>query len=164
MRILGIDPGIERVGFGVIEIKNRLTHVLDFGCIKTEKHLSNARRLSQIRNDLMELITAWNPYFAAVEKLFFTKNIKTGIAVAESRGVIIQTLEEKNIDTGEYTPNEVKSSVCGDGKAEKAGIQKMIMLILKLAVVPKPDDAADALALALCRAQHLILENHAKKT
>lgn len=154
MRILGIDPGTATVGFGVIEIFNGKTEVLDYGCIKTEKTLNAATRLSQIKRDLSELIEQWNPDRAVVEKLFFSKNVKTAMAVSQSRGVILQTLEEKNIDVAEYTPHEMKMNICGDGKATKQGIQKMVKLILKLAQIPKPDDAADALGLALCRAEH----------
>lgn len=154
MRILGIDPGTATVGFGVIEIINGKVCMLDYGCIKTEKTLNAATRLSQIKWDLSKLIEQWKPDCAVVEKLFFSKNVKTAMAVSQSRGVILQTLEEKNIDVAEYTPHEMKMNICGDGKATKQGIQKMVKLILKLSQIPKPDDAADALGLALCRAEH----------
>lgn len=154
MRILGIDPGTATVGFGIIEIFNGKTGVLDYGCIKTEKTLNASARLLQIKQDLSQLIEEWKPDCAVVEKLFFSKNVKTAMAVSQSRGVILQTLEEKNINVAEYTPHEMKINICGDGKATKQGIQKMVKLILKLAQIPKPDDAADALGLALCRAEN----------
>lgn len=162
MRIFGIDPGIATIGFGVIEIINTEAQMLDYGCIKTKKNLNPAARLSQIRQDLNELIAKWKPDCAVVEKLFFSKNVKTAMAVAQSRGVILQKLEEKNIEIVEYTPHEMKMNVCGDGQATKQGIQKMVKLILKLREIPKPDDAADALGLALCRAQHLRFDTFAQ--
>lgn len=155
MRILGIDPGTATIGFGVIEIEKRQVRALDYGCIRTEKTLSSARRLSQIRRDLDEIIEKWRPHHAAVEKLFFSKNVKTAMKVSESRGVILQKLEEENIETREYAPHEMKMSICSDGKAEKKNIQKMITILLNLNETPTPDDAADALALALCHAHHL---------
>ena len=149
-RILGLDPGTETTGFGIIEVEKGKVIVLDYGCIKTQRIYSQAERLSQIRDDLESLIEKWKPEYAAVEKLFFSKNVKTAMAVSESRGVLMQKLQEKNITTQEYTPNQVKLNICGDGKADKKNIQKMVQLILRLREIPTPDDAADALAIALC--------------
>lgn len=149
-RILGLDPGTETTGFGIIEIIKGVVTLLDYGCIKTEKKYSQSERLSQIRSDLDSIIKTWKPGYAAVEKIFFSKNVKTAMTVSESRGVLMQKLQEENIWTQEYTPNEIKMNICGDGKAEKKSIQKMVQLILKLKEIPTPDDAADALAIALC--------------
>ncbi|MEK7544906.1 MAG: crossover junction endodeoxyribonuclease RuvC [Patescibacteria group bacterium] len=158
-RILGLDPGTETTGFGIIEVIKGVVTLLDYGCIKTERKYSQAQRLSQIRDDLDSIIKAWNPGYAAVEKLFFSKNVKTAMAVSESRGVLMQKLQEENIWTQEYTPNEIKMNICGDGKAEKKSIQKMVQLILKLKEVPTPDDAADALAIALCFSANIQFHN-----
>lgn len=155
MRILGLDPGTETTGFGVIEFEKGVTTLLDYGCIKTERKYSQAQRLSQIRADLDSILKEWKPRYAAVEKLFFSKNVKTAMTVSESRGVLMQRLQEENIWTQEYTPNEIKMNICGDGKAEKKSIQKMVQIILKLKEIPTPDDAADALAIALCFSANL---------
>lgn len=154
MRILGIDPGTAITGFGVIELENGKYRVLDYGCIKTEKHLPLQERLMQIGKDLGKLIKLWKPENAAVEELFFAKNVKTALSVAHARGVIIKTFAENKIPLAEYKPNQVKNTICGDGKALKPQIQKMICILLKLTETPKPDDAADALAIALCHAFH----------
>lgn len=158
-RILGLDPGTETTGFGIIEVIKGVVTLLDYGCIKTERKYSQAQRLSQIRNDLDSIIKEWEPRYAAVEKLFFSKNVKTAMAVSESRGVLMQKLQEENIWTQEYTPNEIKMNICGDGKAEKKSIQKMVQLILKLKEIPTPDDAADALAIALCFSANIQFHN-----
>ncbi len=161
MIIIGIDPGTATTGFGIIEYTKGKCRALDYGCIKTDKALSNQKRLSLIREDLGELMKVWKPQHAAVEKLFFSKNVTTGIAVAQSRGVILQKLQESEVEIYEYTPNEAKINICGDGKASKQGMQKMVKMILGLKEIPRPDDAADALALALCHAQNIPLLTHA---
>lgn len=127
--------------------------MLDFGCIKTPAGTPLSDRLQQIAEDLETLIKKWQPDEAAVEEVFFSKNVKTAISVAQARGVIIQKLTEKGIQSGNYTPSQIKSSVCGDGKADKKQIQKMVQIILSLKSTPKQDDATDALAIALCHAQ-----------
>lgn len=152
MRIIGIDPGTATTGFAVLENEKGTTRLLDFGCIRTSKTLNQSTRLTQISNDLQEIINKWKPEKAAVEKLFFKKNIKTAISVAEARGVILQKLNEENIETSEFTPLEIKSSLCGYGKADKKMVQHMVKLILNLTVTPEPDDAADAAAAAICLA------------
>lgn len=152
MIFLGIDPGTATTGFGVIRYHQNTPQVLDYGCIKTASTLQLEERLQQIWNDLEEIIEKWKPQAAAVEEIFFSKNVKTAISVAHARGVILQKLYSKGISSTKYTPSQVKSSICGDGTADKKQIQKMLKIILSLKQEPKQDDASDALALALCHA------------
>lgn len=160
MRIIGIDPGTAITGFAIIEIKNRKKTLLDFGYIHTEAKTQNAYRLNQIAHDIEDLLEKWKPTHAAVEKLYFNKNIKTAISVAEARGVVTQKLAEKNIPIDEYGPSEIKSCVCGNGKADKKAVQKMVTLLMNLEKTPKPDDVADAIAVALCCAGKSNLISH----
>ncbi len=153
MRILGIDPGIAIVGFGLVEAENGRTEMLNYGAITTEAGLPLATRLWQIGNDMEDLIGQCKPEAIAIEELFFNNNITTGIAVAHGRGVILYTAEKYGIPLFEYTPSQVKQAVVGYGKAEKRQVMDMTKRLLKLKAVPKPDDAADALALALCHAR-----------
>lgn len=163
MRILGIDPGTATTGFGIIEITGRNLELLDFGCIKTSQLLSSADRLHQIAEDFKNIIQQWHPNMCAVEKIFFAKNIKTAIKVAEARGVILQNAQKWNLDIYEYSPSEIKIAVTSDGKADKKQVQKMVQLILKLNFIPEPDDAADALAIAICHAQSIKIRSLEKK-
>jgi crossover junction endodeoxyribonuclease RuvC len=158
MRIIGIDPGTATTGFGILEIKNNKFKLLDYGCIKTPANLQQNQRLKMIAEDMDDLIKKWTPEKASIEKLFFKKNIKTAISVAEARGVILQKLIEKGINTDEYTPLQIKSAVCGYGKADKKMVQQMVKLILGLENPPKKDDAADAIAAAICLANSLALK------
>ncbi len=144
--ILGIDPGTTRVGYGVIEKDGPQLKMLAYGCLEVDK----AYILKSIKEALLKLIKEYQPNRAGVEKLFFVKNAKTAMAVSEARGVIMLCLQEKGIHTHEFTPLEVKQWVTGYGQAEKAQVQKMVRLILKLNTEPRPDDAADALAIAIC--------------
>ena len=152
MRILGIDPGTATVGFGLIEVHGRDYKALDFGHISTSKTLATARRLNEIASDLETLCTKWKPDVCAVEEIFFSKNVKTAIQVAQARGVILQTISRAGYPIFEYNPLQIKLAVSGDGQAIKSQIQKMVTLLLKLETAPKPDDAADALAVAICHA------------
>jgi crossover junction endodeoxyribonuclease RuvC len=150
MRILGIDPGTARTGYGIIDQKTDDYEVINFGCITTKAHTPLQERLNEIAKDIDTLINNYKPDNAAIEEIFFSKNTKTAISVAHSRGVIIQKLNEKNIPTTSYNPLEIKRAICSDGKAQKQQMQKMIQIILKLKHTPSPDDAADALAIAVC--------------
>ncbi len=152
MRILGIDPGVAIVGFGVIDADRGRQQMVQYGAINTEAGLPLATRLVQINRDLEQLIALYEPDEIAVEELFFSKNITTGIAVAHARGVILYTAEKLQIPVYEYTPMQVKQSVVGYGLAEKAQVMDMVRRLLKLKSVPRPDDAADALAIAICHA------------
>jgi crossover junction endodeoxyribonuclease RuvC len=150
MVILGIDPGIATVGYGVVRYINNNFTVLQYGIIKTAAGLLPSTRLLEISFDLEALINKFKPDAAAVEELFFTTNQKTAIQVAQARGVILLECRKKNIPLFEYTPLQVKQSVVGYGKAEKKQVMEMTRLILSLDKIPKPDDAADALAIAIC--------------
>ncbi len=153
MRILGIDPGIAIVGFGLIESNRGSVRMLQYGAVTTEAGLPLATRLVQIENDMTALISQLKPDEIAVEELFFSKNITTGIAVAHGRGVILCTAERLGVPIFEYTPMQVKQAVAGYGLAAKKQVMDMTKRLLKLKAVPKPDDAADALAIAICHAR-----------
>ena len=153
MRILGIDPGIAIVGFGLIESNRGSVRMLQYGAVTTEAGLPLATRLVQIENDMTALIAQLKPDEIAVEELFFSKNITTGIAVAHGRGVILCTAERLGVPIFEYTPMQVKQAVAGYGLADKKQVMDMTKRLLKMKAVPKPDDAADALAIAICHAR-----------
>lgn len=153
MRILGIDPGIAIVGFGLIEAERSQVKMLQYGAITTEAGLPLSTRLCRIERDMEELIAQLGPDAIAVEELFFSNNITTGIAVAHGRGVILCTAEKSGVPLYEYTPMQVKQAVVGYGLAEKKQVMDMVKRLLKLKAVPRPDDAADALAIAICHAR-----------
>ncbi len=153
MRILGIDPGYATIGFGLIEAARGQARMLHYGAITTPAGLPLSRRLYQISADMEELIGQLKPDVIAIEELFFNTNITTGIAVAHGRGVILCTAEKCGVPLFEYTPSQVKLAVTGYGKAEKRQVMDMTKRLLKLSAVPRPDDAADALAIALCHAR-----------
>ncbi|MDP3963739.1 MAG: crossover junction endodeoxyribonuclease RuvC [bacterium] len=150
--IIGIDPGNARCGWGIIKKEGgRMLHVA-CGCIETSKTLSEAERLFAIAEALSEIVKAYSPSEAAVEAIFLFKNPKTVIGVAEARGVVLATLAKEKISVYSYTPLQVKQAITSYGKADKDQVLGMVMRILKLEKPPKPDDAADALAIALCHA------------
>ena len=153
MRILGIDPGIAIVGFGLIESDRSGVRMLQYGAVTTEAGLPLATRLVQIENDMTALIAQLKPDEISIEELFFSKNITTGIAVAHGRGVILCTAERLGVPIYEYTPMQGKQAVVGYGLADKKQVMDMTKRLLKLKAVPKPDDAADALAIAVCHAR-----------
>lgn len=162
MRIIGIDPGTATTGFSIMECLDGDLKILDYGCICTKKEFSQSSRLNQIAKDLNTLIKKWRPDSAAIEKLFFQKNIKTAMNVSEARGVIMQKLEEKGVEISEYTPLEIKNSICGYGKADKKMVQQMVKLYLNLPYIPQPDDAADAIAISICHTNSLKLKEKIK--
>lgn len=153
MRILGIDPGVATIGFGLVEADRAQVHMVTYGAITTPAGLPLSRRLYQIDRDMEELIGKLKPDVMAVEELFFNTNLTTGIAVAHGRGVILCAAERCGVPLHEYTPGQVKLAVTGYGKAEKRQVMDMTKRLLRLKAVPRPDDAADALALALCHAR-----------
>ena len=153
MRILGIDPGYAITGFGLIEAERGQARMKSYGAITTPAGLSLSKRLLRIDADMTELLDALAPDVVAVERLFFNTNLTTGIAVAHSRGVILCAVERHGVPLCEYTPSQVKISVTGYGKADKRQVMDMTRRILKLDALPKPDDAADALSIALCHAR-----------
>ena len=153
MTILGIDPGVAIVGFGVIESSGAAQKLVSYGAIRTEAGLRLAERLSQIHSDMLQLIDTFRPDSIAVEELFFNTNITTGISVAHGRGVIVLAGEERHVPMFEYTPLQVKQAITGYGKAEKPQMMEMVRRLLNMKEIPRPDDAADALAIAICHAR-----------
>ena len=150
MIVLGIDPGVATIGFGVIRAERQKNTLLQYGVITTPAGLPLSHRLLQIDRDMEELIRTFHPDEMAVEELFFTKNITTGIAVAHGRGVILLAAEKLGVPIFEYTPMQVKQAVAGYGGAEKRQVMLMTQRLLKMGEIPRPDDAADALAIAIC--------------
>lgn len=159
MIILGVDPGYAIVGIGVLEYSGNRFRVLHYGAITTPAGMPAAERLKKIYDELTLLIDKYRPGAAAIEELFFNSNQKTAINVAQARGVILVAVRNRDVPLYEYTPLQVKQSVTGYGRADKGQIQSMVKMILNLNVIPKPDDAADALALAICHAHSSKMNN-----
>lgn len=157
MRVLGIDPGYAIVGFGFIDkVGHKLTPV-QYGAIQTEAHTPPEQRLLQVYESAGALMDKYKPDTVGVEKLFFNRNVTTAFDVAQARGAIILAAAQRGLPIGEYTPLQVKQAVVGYGKAEKKQVQEMVKMFLKLSAVPKPDDVADALAVAICHAHSVVL-------
>jgi len=157
--ILGIDPGLATTGYGVIISSCSLTKNVDYGCITTKPKEPFGQRLEKIYIELKKIIKKHQPNQIAVEELFFAKNIKTALKVGQACGVIFLTASQMKIPVREFTPLQVKQALTGYGRADKKQIQKIVKLMLKLKEIPRPDDAADALAIALCCAQTKRLSN-----
>lgn len=153
MRILGIDPGIATVGFGIIESEKSSLKLVNYGVITTPAHTSLSSRLDHIYDDMAELCSTFKPDAIAYEELFFNTNITTGISVAHGRGVLLLAGYRSGVPIFEYTPLQVKQAVVGYGRAEKNQVIDMVRRILRMNAPPKPDDAADALAIAICHAR-----------
>ena len=152
MIILGIDPGTATTGYGVIESKNGKITAVDHGCILTKAGQDLDMRLDIIFDELAKLIEKFKPEMVAVEELFFASNAKTAISVGHARGVILLACRKAKVPVYEYTPLQVKQAICGYGRGDKQQIQKMVKALLNLNEIPKPDDAADGLAIAICHA------------
>lgn len=148
--LLGIDPGIADTGWGVIKTEGNKLACLDYGSVKTSSKLPLADRLEILNLELDKIIKKFKPELIAVEQLFFCKNVKTALTVGHARGVILLTAKQNNIKLCEFTPLQVKQAVSTYGKAEKIQVQKMVKMLLNLKEIPTPDDAADALAVAIC--------------
>ena len=154
MVIVGFDPGIATLGYGVIKTENRLKpQMIDYGIVSTPKEENLAVRLAMLEKGIKQIIEKFKPDEIAVEELFFAKNVKTGIAVAHARGVILLTAIKECGKIFEYTPLQIKQALTGYGRADKNQIQQMVKTMLGLKGIPRPDDAADALAVALCHSQ-----------
>lgn len=149
MRVLGIDPGIGRCGWAVLEAEGQKFKAVEYGCIETSPSLAIDKRLENVYVDILSIIKKHNPEVMAIEELFFGNNAKTAFAVGQARGVILLAASQNSLKTEVYNPLEVKIALTGYGKAEKAQIGQMVKIILKLNDIPKPDDTADALAVAL---------------
>jgi crossover junction endodeoxyribonuclease RuvC len=148
---IGIDPGTATTGYGLVrETRDGSLEAVDFGVIITPKDISDAERLDILYQQLGAILKQYQPVTCGVEKLFFQKNISTAITVGQARGVILLALAQAGLNVAEYTPNEVKLAVSGYGSADKRQVQEMVRILLALPTIPKPDDAADALAIAIC--------------
>lgn len=152
MRILGIDPGIGRTGWGVIEVKSQKSKVKSYGCIETEAKMGEEKRLEKLFDEITAVIKKEKPEACAIEELFFNTNAKTALVVGQARGVLLLAAAQKNLPIATYTPLQVKIALTGYGRAEKNQVGQMVKTILKLDSIPTPDDAADALAIALTHA------------
>ena len=151
MIVIGIDPGLARLGYGVIEVTKEEPRSVCYGCIETSgKDTRVSERLLQIYTEVNSLFEKYQPAHISIEKLFFTKNISSAMGVSEVRGVVLLAAEQKNIPITEYTPTQVKQAITGSGRADKRQMQEMIRRLLRLDEIPKPDDVADALSIALC--------------
>jgi len=150
--LLGVDPGIARLGYGVIEVQGNHLHAIAYGCIETPAHTPVAERLQTIYHRLTDVIRQHQPNVMIVEELFFSRNVTTAFVVGQARGVALLAAAEGGLTTAEYTPMQVKQAVVGYGKAEKKQVQEMVKILLRLTQIPKPDDTADALAIAITHA------------
>lgn len=153
MRILGIDPGYAIIGWGIVDYERGRYVPLDFGAVTTQAKTPFGVRLQQIHEGITAQLTRYQPDVIAIEKLYFQNNQKTAIEVAEARGVILLAAQQAGVEVFEYTPLQVKSAVTGYGQAQKPQVMEMTRRLLRLKQVPKPDDTADALAIAICHAQ-----------
>ncbi|GJM75091.1 crossover junction endodeoxyribonuclease RuvC [Paenibacillus macerans] len=159
MRILGIDPGIAIVGFGFIDKQGSKLTPVQYGCIQTEAHTPEEERLLHVYEGMVQLIEKYKPDAVALEKLFFNRNVTTAMSVGQARGVLVLAAVQKGLPVAEYTPMQVKQAIVGYGKAEKRQVQEMTRMFLKLQAIPKPDDVADALAVAICHAHSYTLNS-----
>ena len=152
MRTLGIDPGTAIMGWGIVDESDGALTLVEFGALTTPASMPQAERLIQLYDGLRDLLRAHQPDDAAIEELFFGKNVNTAITVGQARGVALLALAQASVSIHEYKPTAVKQAVAGYGGADKKQMQEMVRLTLRLAKIPKPDDAADALAIAICHA------------
>lgn len=150
MLVIGIDPGTATTGYGLVRDTDQGLEVIDFGAVLTPAGLPQEQRLVMLFEELKKIILLHRPESAAVEKLFFSRNVTTAITVGQARGVALLALAQSGLPVGEYTPMEIKQAVAGYGGADKNQVQQMVRAILNLKSIPKPDDAADALAIAIC--------------
>ncbi len=150
MRILGIDPGTSLIGYGIVDVVEKGYKAVDFGFLKTASNIHNSERVVEVYNFFRKLIKKYKPDSLAIESLFFFKNIKTVLKVSEIRGVLLLTAAEQNIEIREFTPLQVKQAVSGYGRADKKQVQRMVEMILGQKIKDVPDDAVDALAMAIC--------------
>lgn len=150
MRIFGVDPGTAITGFGVVDYTKRTSVMVDAGVIRTPAKQALELRLDTIYTGLTQLIKEYRPDHMAVEQLYFAANVKTAMSVSQARGVVLLAATRGGIEVSEYTPLQIKQAITGYGRAEKSQIQEMVRSLLELSTIPKPDDAADALAVAIC--------------
>jgi crossover junction endodeoxyribonuclease RuvC len=163
MIIMGIDPGFAITGYGIVKYEGNKFSVIDHGAVITESSMALSERLLILYNGLEEIINRYKPSAVAVEELFFNKNIKTALNVGHGRGIALLAAAKLGVEVFEYTPLQVKQAVVGYGRAEKAQMQQMVKVILNLQAVPKPDDVADALAVAVCHGHSYKMTNFSGK-
>ncbi len=154
MIVLGIDPGLANTGYGVVQRRSGRLVALDGGCIATRPEAAPERRLSTIHATVADLILRYEPNAVALEALYFGQNVRSALAVGQARGVVMLAAGQQSIACHDYTPQQVKGAVCGSGVAEKDQVQRMVQALLGLTEIPRPDHAADALAVAICHANH----------
>ncbi len=159
MIILGIDPGTATMGYGIIKKEGMNLTCLEYGLIETEKTLSDAKRLKKIDQEIEQIFTKFSPNVLAIEKVYFSKNVKTAMTVSQAKGVVMVKAAKENIPVYEFSPSQIKSTITGHGKAKKMQVQKMIKSQLKLKKRPRPNDAADALGAAICGSQKIIRDS-----
>jgi crossover junction endodeoxyribonuclease RuvC len=157
-RILGVDPGLSSIGWGLVEIAGNRVRYVAHGCIETRADRPQADRLLSIYTAFRDVLTAWLPVESAMEKLYFARNVSSALPVAEARGVLSMALAEQGLPVWEFTPNAIKKAVTGVVRADKAQVQEMVKFILALDEIPRPDHAADALASAICAAHTVFVE------
>ncbi|MCS7325673.1 MAG: crossover junction endodeoxyribonuclease RuvC [Anaerolineae bacterium] len=155
MIVLGVDPGLATTGYGIVrEQRDGSLDALAYGIIETPKGFTLPQRLAALHDQLRTLIAKWQPNAAAIESLFFATNARTAMSVGQARGVVLLTLHQAGLSIAEYTPLQVKQTVSGYGQADKQQMQRMVQLLLRLPTLPRPDDAADALAVAITHVHH----------
>jgi crossover junction endodeoxyribonuclease RuvC len=154
MIVLGIDPGLASTGYGVVQRRSGRLVALDGGVIETSKDLALERRLAAIYREVCDLLDEHGPDAVALEELYFGQNVRTAFAVGQARGVVMLAAGQRNLPCSGYTPQQVKGAVCGNGRAAKDQVARMVQALLSLSAPPTPDHAADALAVAICHAQH----------
>ncbi len=162
MIVIGVDPGFGILGYGVLRISGNFCEHVGHGVIETEKNTLMTTRLKILYEELNRLFDAYKPQEIAIEKLFFFRNVTTAISVGEARGVALLVAAQRGVEVFEYTPHQVKKAIAGSGKATKKDVQRMVKMFLNLKEIPKPDDAADALAIAWCHALARNLRRFAK--
>ena len=154
MRILGIDPGNAIMGYGILDYHGNKFKPVDYGCLRSTAGVPQHLRLKKLYNELNNLLEKYKPDCLAIEELFFNRNTKTALVVGQARGIVLLAAAEAGIDVYEYTPLQVKQAAVGRGRAEKGQVQYMVRIILNLPEIPRPDDVADALAVAICHANN----------
>lgn len=155
MRVLGIDPGIAITGYGILEDRGGTVVAVDYGCVRTPSSQTLAERLLTLYDSLVVIVERARPDVVAVEEVFFSKNVETALSVGQARGVVLLTAAQRGLPVAEYTPPQVKLAIAGYGGASKQQMQSMVQRLLDLAELPRPDDAADALAVAICHARSM---------
>jgi crossover junction endodeoxyribonuclease RuvC len=162
MRVLGIDPGSETLGWGVVKKDGNFYRLIDYGTVKSSPKESFSKRLLKIYNDLQEIIERFQPEVISIEEAFYAVNVKVALKLGQVRGIVLLLAEKNSLEIAEYAPRLVKQTVVGYGNAEKHQIQEMVKILLKLPTIPQPHDAADALAIAICHFHHAAVRDKIK--